>query len=180
MNIKKALTKNKSERHYELLTHPDPRLSQKSIEVNLDSEEEKAQIQELAAVLIATMRREKGAGLAAIQIGIAKRIFAYEADDGSEAVIVNPRITYSSDTLVEDEEGCLSIPALYAPLQRSERVVVEGYNQDGEAVKIGAEGFLARVFQHEIDHLNGEIFINHLPAEVKKHALREYFDLQAN
>jgi len=167
-----------------VLTHPDPRLSQKCDEVQLDCETEMAEISQLVEDLIVTMRKENGAGLAAIQVGIPKRVFVYdnsdvESDQTSATAIINPVITFASEELTEDDEGCLSFPALYAPVTRSQKVVVSGYNQAGEPVTAEAEDFLARVFQHEIDHLDGITFVMHLPDEAKMQALREYFDLHA-
>ena len=180
MSIKRAIAKLKPARSLTLLSHPDTRLSQKSAEIDLECEAELVELDQLIANLIATMRKEKGAGLAAIQAGIPKRVFVYDTGDKEESVaaLINPRIVSLSDELVEDEEGCLSFPALYAQVKRSKSVVVEGYNQDREKVSIEAEGFLARVFQHEIDHLDGLTFIEHLSEEDKKLALREYFDLR--
>ena len=180
MNIKQAIEKLKSTRALPLLSHPDPRLTQKSAEVDLHCEKELAELDQLIADLIATMRKEKGAGLAAIQVGIPKRVFVYDAGgkEGSEAALINPTIVSLSEEVLEDEEGCLSFPALYAQVKRSKSVVVEGYNQDKEKVSIKAEGFLARVFQHEIDHLDGITFIEQLSEDDKKLALREYFDLR--
>ena len=182
MNIKRAIAKLKSPRALSILAHPDPRLTQKSAEIDLECEEELAELDQLIANLIATMRKEKGAGLAAIQVGIPKRVFVYDAGDkeGGEVALINPRIVSFSDELDEDEEGCLSFPALYAQVKRSKSVVVEGYNQNREKVSIEAEGFLARVFQHEIDHLNGITFIEQLSEDDKKLALREYFDLRTS
>jgi len=181
LNIKQAFAKFKPVRSYEVLAHPDPRLSQKSIEINFNSEEEKADLDQLIVDLIETMRKEKGAGLAAIQVGIPKRVFVYDGgDEEGESALINPSITYRSETLLEDEEGCLSFPALYAPVNRAEKVIAEGYDRSGRPVTVEAEGFLARVFQHEIDHLDGVTFVERLDEEGKKLALREYFDLRAS
>jgi len=181
--IKYFKGKPNSGRTLEVIAHPDPRLSQKSVEIDLASELERAELDQLIVDLVATMRKENGAGLAAIQTGIPKCVFVYEDEDGKNelgaAALINPRIVHSSEEMVCDEEGCLSFPALYAPVERAQKVVVEGYNHTGDAVRVEAEDFLARVFQHEIDHLDGVTFIAHLPDEDKKLALREYFDLRA-
>ena len=181
MNIKRAIAKVRPPRALKLLSHPDPRLAQKSVDVDLSCEEELAELDQLIADLISTMRKEKGAGLAAIQAGIPKRVFVYDAGgkEGSEAALINPIIVSLSEEVLEDEEGCLSFPALYAQVKRSKTVVVEGYNQDKEKISITAEDFLARVFQHEIDHLDGVTFIEHLSEDDRKLALREYFDLRS-
>ena len=180
MNIKQAIEKLRPARTLPLLSHPDPRLTQKSAEIDLHCEKELAELDQLIADLIITMRKEKGVGLAAIQVGIPKRVFVYDTGgkEGSEAALINPRIVSLSEEVLEDEEGCLSFPALYAQVKRSKTVVVEGYNQNKEKVNITAEDFLARVFQHEIDHLDGITFIEQLSENGKKLALREYFDLR--
>ena len=181
MSIKRAIARLKPARTLNLLFHPDPRLMQKSKEFDLEDEADLAELDQLIVDLIATMRKEKGAGLAAIQVGIPRRVFVYNAGDkeGGEAALINPHIIASSEELIEGEEGCLSFPALYTQVKRSKLLVVEGYNQNKKKVKIEAEGFLARVFQHEIDHLDGITFIEQLPEEDKKLALREYFDLRS-
>jgi len=179
-----------------VLTHPDPRLSQKCDEVNIECAVEMVEVAQLIEDLVVTMRKESGAGLAAAQVGVSKRVFVYDisdgegspdslddlsgkSKDGNAAALINPIITFLSEEVIEDEEGCLSFPALYAPVKRSQKVVVSGYNQAGEAVTVEAEDFLARVFQHEIDHLDGVTFVTRLPEEGKMHALREYFDLHS-
>ncbi|MCL2525576.1 MAG: peptide deformylase [Coriobacteriia bacterium] len=170
-----------------VVSHPDPRLSQVSKPVDLSSDAALLQLQQLVDDLILTMRKENGAGLAAIQVGVAQRVFVYDIEgeegevgtpvgDTGAAALVNPKVILAGEC-VEDEEGCLSFPALYAPVERSSGVVVEGFDHQGNPVKVVAEGFLARVFQHENDHLDGVSFVDRLSDDDKKHALREYFDL---
>lgn len=183
MGIKTAFSKQKHENTREVLLHPDPRLSQQALAVDLEDEAELAELGRLANELIATMRKQLGVGLAATQVGIARRVFVYSTDgeDGAEgdAALVNPQIVYASEEMIEDEEGCLSFPALYAPVSRHKKVIVEGFDQAGLAIRVEAEDFLARVFQHEIDHLDGVSFVSRLSDEDRKRALQEYFDLRA-
>jgi peptide deformylase len=118
--------------------------------------------------LIARMRRimheANGVGLSANQIGLDFAVFVAEAPDvqgGTKFYAVfNPKIEKVSKDTVAFEEGCLSIPGEWGEVTRAEQIVVTGYNKTGKKVKVKAWGFLARVFQHEIDHLNGKLFID--------------------
>lgn len=104
--------------------------------------------------LLCTMYRYHGLGLAANQIGCNHRIFVMRVPNGIERVFINPKITASSDELVTETEGCLSLPGLFVPVMRHLTIDVSG--QDGDKLyTIGLEGLEARVAQHEIDHLNG-------------------------
>jgi len=108
--------------------------------------------------MLETMRANNGIGLAAPQVGISKRIIV--ADIGEEdgpVKMINPRIVEREGTIVA-LEGCLSIPNVYGDVERSEKVVVKGLDEKGRPVTFEAEGLMARVFQHEIDHLDGRLF----------------------
>lgn len=109
------------------------------------------------------MRDAKGVGLAAPQVGWSKRLFIVNREGTGipDEVFINPVIVAQGGTIAE-EEGCLSLPGLRAKVRRAGRVVVEAYNLEGEQVRIEAEGLLARVFQHERDHLDGRLFIANL------------------
>lgn len=115
-------------------------------------------IQQLIDNMIETMYEAVGVGLAAPQVFVSKRLFVYDVGDGAEALI-NPEIVERDGEEV-GVEGCLSIPRLQGDVLRAQKVVVTGLNRRGRPVKIPAEGYLARVFQHEIDHLNGRLFID--------------------
>jgi peptide deformylase len=118
--------------------------------------------------MIETMRDEPGVGLAAPQVNISQRLIVVEyPDDDSipEAepkiyVLINPDIVDSSDEKVKGIEGCLSVPNLYGDVERSQSILIEGQTQLGKNISINAEGWLARIFQHEIDHLNGVLFVD--------------------
>lgn len=114
-----------------------------------------------------TMREAPGIGLAAPQIGVSERIIVVELpkeeDDpqsGQLYEFVNPEIVFESDEEVEGEEGCLSIPNIVGDVWRAQRVVVKGQDRHGKAQKLEANDWLARAFQHEIDHINGVLFID--------------------
>ena len=147
-------------------TFGDPVLRQRATEVGGISDLE----QKLFDDMIETMRDAPGIGLAATQVGRLARIFVWEVGEEHGAV-VNPSITRRSDETEVDEEGCLSLPGIVYEVERSIAVTVEGLDRAGDATLIEAEGLQARVFQHEIDHLDGVLFIDRLPGELRKEAL---------
>ena len=113
--------------------------------------------------MIDTMYAENGVGLAANQVGILKQIFVTSPDQekGKELVFFNPRII-KKQGVIKEFEGCLSVPELYEPVKRSKRVWIRAMNMKGETVEVKGEGLLSRIFQHEIDHLNGILFVDRL------------------
>ena len=113
--------------------------------------------------MIETMYAENGVGLAANQVGISKQIFVACADQirGKELVCFNPKII-KKEGFVKEFEGCLSVPEYYEPVRRSKRVWLKAMNLKGEIVELTADGLLSRIFQHEVDHLNGVLFIDRL------------------
>lgn len=125
-------------------------------------------LQKLVDDMIQTMRDEPGVGLAAPQVNISQRLIVveYPEDDSipdakaKVFIVANPEITRQSEERVSGIEGCLSVPNLYGEVERAQAITVEGQNQHGANVKIEANGWLARIFQHEIDHLNGVLFVD--------------------
>jgi peptide deformylase len=122
-------------------------------------------LQTLVDDMIETMRVAPGVGLAAPQVGISERLIVVEyGDDEDETVpkklyaVINPEIVQASEEKIEGIEACLSIPQLAGEVERHEKITVKGLNRHGKPVKIKAEGWLARIFQHEIDHLEGVLF----------------------
>jgi peptide deformylase len=126
----------------------------------------------VAADMTDTMKAAPGVGLAAPQVGVSRRLFTY--DDGEEhaGALCNPEIVWSSDETQTGEEGCLSIPQIYFPVTRSMKVKVKAQTLGGEPVDLEGEGLLARIFQHEIDHLNGVLFVDRLDDETRGEAMR--------
>jgi peptide deformylase len=114
------------------------------------------------------------AGLAANQIGVSRRVFAYDVD-GQLGHIVNP-VLEAAEGEQEEDEGCLSIPGLWYPLQRARYARVSGVDRSGQPVVIEGEGVLARALQHEVDHLNGRLFIDRLSGSARKQAMRDVRD----
>jgi peptide deformylase len=115
------------------------------------------------------------AGLAAPQIGVSLRVFSYNID-GAIGHVVNPVITELSEETQGDDEGCLSVPGLYAPTVRAMRAVVEGFDVDGKPLRLDGTGLMARALQHEVDHLDGKLFLDRLTGEARKRAFRTLRD----
>ena len=147
----------------EIKTFPDPVLRVKGKQVkNFDKE-----FQALVDNMVETMRDAPGVGLAAPQVGESLQLavveFGDEADDSvlkKLYVIANPEITKPSEETITDVEACLSVPGLAGEVERHESLVVKAQNRHGQPYKIIAKGWLARIFQHEIDHLNGVLYID--------------------
>ena len=125
----------------------------------------------LADDMLETMRDAAGAGLAANQVGVLKRLFTWSEADESGA-LVNPEIVETSEETQEDEEGCLSFPGLFYPTERPLRARLRAQTVHGEHVEAVGEGMRARIFLHELDHLNGILFIDHLARHDRKEAMR--------
>ena len=141
-----------------LHTLPDPILRQKAKRVrSIDSS-----IEKLIDDMLETMHTEPGrAGIAAPQIGVPLRVIVIGIPDEEDLVLVNPEIVKMSGERLVDE-GCLSIPGYYAQINRAESVTVKGRDRNGKAIRIKADGLLAQALEHEIDHLNGMLYIDHL------------------
>jgi peptide deformylase len=130
-----------------------------------------ADLKRLADDMFETMRAAPGVGLAAPQIGLSKRFFVF--DDGvTSGAFANPEIVWFSEETQEAEEGCLSIPGIYLPVVRALKVRVTAQSLDGESVELEGEELLARIFQHEIDHTDGVLFIDRLTTERRREAMK--------
>ena len=131
----------------------------------------------LAENMVETIRAAPGVGLAANQIGLAQRMFVInigvETDKENLITVVNPEITTMEGNEL-GEEGCLSIPDVVAEVNRASQIEIKGYDLDGNEVHYEAEGYLARAFQHEMDHLNGILFWDNL-AKMKRDILKRKF-----
>jgi peptide deformylase len=133
-----------------------PVLRQRSAEVTSVD----AALRQFIADLFETMETAKGVGLAANQVGVARRV-AVVGVESERLALVNP-VILSAEGRSREEEGCLSVPEVYGVVQRPERIVVEALGADGQAYRREASGLLARAIQHEIDHLDGILFLDHL------------------
>jgi peptide deformylase len=129
-------------------------------------------VRQLVDDLFETMRAAKGVGLAANQIGLATRVAVVDVgeEDPPPLVLINPVILEFSEDEETAEEGCLSIPEIFGDVSRSARVVVDALDRDGHPIRTEAQGYKARAIQHEIDHLDGVLFLDHLSA-VKRNLL---------
>lgn len=146
----------------------DPVLKQRCAEVT----EIDGALVRLVDGMVETMYEAPGLGLAAPQVGVQKRLFVYDLDDGSGPhTIVNPTITESRGEW-EFDEGCLSIPGLYFPIVRPKEIHLTGVDLDGNDVSIEADELLARLLQHELDHLDGRLLFEYLDDEQRKAALK--------
>ena len=145
-----------------ILTYPDKFLSEPTKPVeNIDEK-----IQNLIKDMASIMYQAPGIGLAAIQVGINKSLLIYDVlpkdEKRSLQVLINPRIIESEGTTISEDEGCLSVPDFRANVKRATSVLVEGFDNKEKPLRIEAEGLLAVVLQHEIDHLNGILFIDRI------------------
>lgn len=163
----------------EIITVPDPRLR----EVCQRVEQVDDEIRALLDDMLETMYDAPGIGLAAIQIGVAKRclvmdISGRDEDDEEESrsplYMVNPEIVWTSDEVAEFEEGCLSVPDYYESVERPERCTVRYLDYEGNARELECEGMLATCVQHEIDHLNGALFIDHISKLKRDRIIRKF------
>jgi len=142
-----------------------------------------AELKKLADAMFAKMYESDGVGLAAPQVGVNYRLMVYneagERGKGAEVVMVNPKIVKFSKEKDMFEEGCLSFPAIYADVERPTAVTIEAQNVNGKKFKMTLDGFQARVFQHEYDHLDGVLFHDHMAADVVAKVRAELDDLIA-
>ncbi len=148
----------------EILTYPNGFLSQPTHPVkNIDGE-----FQNMIERMAVTMYQAPGIGLAAIQVGINQSFLVYDVSpqdsERSLQVLINPRIVSEEGTTISEEEGCLSVPDFRADVKRAASILIEGFDRNEKPLRMEAEGLLAVVLQHEIDHLNGILFIDRISA----------------
>ena len=154
----------------DIITLPNKHLRQKSQKIHIIDDEVKKIIDKMQESTLdweASREHEVGVALAAVQIDklIKLVVIRNDFDDKSDTsfkVFINPEITKLEGEIVEDFEGCLSIKDIYGRVPRHSKVRIKATNTEGQEIKIKAEGFLARVFQHEIDHTNGIVFVDHI------------------
>jgi len=146
---------------------PDPALKQKSKRVRtIDSS-----IQKLISDMIETMHSVPGrVGLAAPQVGIPLRVIVIGLPEEEDIALINPEIVRRRGERLIDE-GCLSLPGYFGQVNRAESVTVKGHDQNGKEIRIRADGLLAQALEHEIDHINGKLYIDHLESMDKLHKI---------
>lgn len=153
----------------EIRTFGDPVLKSRAAPVETFDDN----LTRLAGDMLETMRAYEGVGLAANQVGRLKRILVAALED-EEIVLVNPVIEDKSEELEKDTEGCLSIPEIQVKVERPVAVTVSGQDLTGDPVRIEARDLLARIMQHEIDHLDGVLILDRTDREARKAAMREF------
>jgi peptide deformylase len=156
-----------------LVKAPDPRLKLISEPISSIDKE----LRRLMGDMVETMYENKGIGLAAIQIGIPKRLAVIDLDptgpDSKVLYLINPKIVAASEELSTYQEGCLSVPEFWEEVHRPAKLTVEYMDEKGEMQRMDAEGLFATCLQHEIDHINGRLFIDHLSKLKRSIALRK-------
>ena len=156
-----------------IVTAPDPRLQA----VSTDVEKVDAEIRKLVDDMAESMYAAEGIGLAAVQIGVAKRVIVIDLDqkEGKKnpRAFINPKILWASDEMAVFEEGCLSVPEIWDDVERPARIKAEYLDRDGNKQTLEADGMLATCLQHEMDHLNGVLFIDHLSRLKRSMAIKK-------
>jgi peptide deformylase len=158
-----------------ILHYPDPRLRKPGVAVEIVDES----VRTLVDDMLATMYAAPGIGLAATQVNVQKRIVVMDLSEekNQPQVFINPTLL-EREGENESEEGCLSVPGFYETVQRAERVRVSALDRDGEPFELDARGLLAICIQHEIDHLDGKLFVDYLSA-LKRDRIRRKLEKQA-
>jgi peptide deformylase len=143
-----------------ILRYPDPRLHTVAKPVQAVD----ARIQSLVGDMLDTMYEAEGIGLAATQVDVHERLIVIDVSEqrNQPLVLINPEITWASDEKQVGDEGCLSVPGIYDGVERSSAVKVRALDRDGQSREIAAEGLLAVCIQHEMDHLQGKVFVEYL------------------
>lgn len=154
----------------DILRHPNPALKQRAADVDPASD---AGLPALVQAMRTAMYEAPGVGLAATQVGVQKRLIVLDVDDGLIA-LCNPRIVETSEETEVEDEGCLSFPGVYIPIERPAACVCEALDIEGNPVRLAAEGLFARVLQHETDHLDGLLIIDRASSDERRAALRRY------
>jgi peptide deformylase len=156
----------------EILSHPNPALKQVAAPVDPVAD---ADLPRLVKTMAQAMYDAPGIGLAAPQIGVMKRVIVFDVDD-QLAVLCNPVLVERSEETETDDEGCLSLPGITVPVERSVKVVCEGLDIEGNPVRIEGAELVARMLQHEADHLDGVLIIDRTAPEERRAAMRRYME----
>lgn len=134
-------------------------------------------LRRLADDMVETMHAAPGVGLAANQVGVRLACFVYDDRDGNAGFVANPELSGLEDEETIDE-GCLSVPGPYHPTSRAMKVRLRGFDLEGKPLDVRAEGLLARIFQHETDHLNGKLYLDRLDDEGRRDVMRQLRELE--
>ena len=131
-------------------------------------------LEDLAIAMIDSMHNSDGIGLAGPQVGVEKRIFVCHVPEDDPRIFINPDIIGTSQEISPYEEGCLSIPGVYSDVMRPRSITLQAWTLEGKPFRMEAEGILARVIQHEMDHLKGILFIDHLSEKKRQRVVSLY------
>ena len=155
-----------------IIKYPDPFLKQKCLPVTLYDKELKI----FAEDMLKTMYRSEGIGLSAIQVGVLKRLIVIDVSEDLKKplIFVNPVIASSNSKFVDLKEGCLSFPGIYENIKRNEEIVVDYNNIEGEKLSLKANGLLSICIQHEVDHLDGVVFLDKLSGLKRNRAEKKF------
>ncbi len=153
----------------DILRFPDPRLRKKALPVSTVTD----QTRQLAQNMLETMYAAPGVGLAAIQVNVQQRVVVIDISEDKDdpLCLINPNILHKEGT-EESEEGCLSVPEYYASIKRAEAIKVSALDREGKEFELEVDGLLAVCIQHELDHLNGKVFVDYL-SPLKQKRLRK-------
>jgi len=154
----------------QVITMGNELLRQKAEKIKVFDEE----IINLSKKMFEILMTDKGVGVAGPQLGVMKRIFVINVEGDKERVFINPSILETSIKTVKLEEGCLSIPGIYSQVVRPETIKIQAWNEKGKPFTLEASGMVARVILHEYDHLEGVLFLDHVPESKRKKLIEKY------
>jgi peptide deformylase len=157
----------------DILEHPNPALKQPALPIDPKRD---PQVARLVRSMAKAMYDAPGVGLAATQLGVQKRVVVIDVGDGLIA-LCNPKIVEASQDMAVEDEGCLSLPGITVPVERALSCVCEAVDLKGQPLRIEGEDFLARVLQHETDHLDGVLIIDRATPEERRAAIRRYREM---
>ena len=160
---------------YPILIHPNDKLKRVAQPIDVITDETVALLDNLYETMVAN----DGIGIAAPQVGKNKRIAVVEVDEGDKFELINPEIIEAKGESI-DVEGCLRIPHVYGTVKRADEVTVRYYDREGEEIEVTAFGYLARAFQHEIDHLDGVLFVEKMIEQIPEAELEDYMEEHLN
>lgn len=160
---------------YPILILPNDKLKRVAQPIDVITDETVALLDNLYETMVAN----DGIGIAAPQVGKNKRIAVVEVDEGDKFELINPEIIGAKGESI-DVEGCLSIPHVYVTVKRADEVTVRYYDREGEEIEVTAFGYLARAFQHEIDHLDGVLFVEKMIEQIPEAELEDYMEEHLN
>lgn len=160
---------------YPVIIHPNAKLTKKNREVTEITDELWTLLDDMHETMIA----HDGVGIAAPQIGKNIRVALVEVEEGDLFELINPTIISAKGEDI-DVEGCLSIPHVFGTVKRPDEIVVRYYDREGDEMEVEAYGYLARALQHEIDHLNGELFIDKMIERIPEEELESYMEAHQN